>query len=182
MGMKNLKTIIEQNHIIPLIEKLNRTKSSLMLEKLKISSKSKIDANDNADLLKEILYVLNINDKNPLQYPKDRLDFFKEEIQDWISKNHVKNVKYLTSKYELDIYKDYYIKDHKDILNYFDTNDNLRKETCKNFFREEFNKIHILYSNDYCEIVYTSSLLIIKIQEPTHQINLTFYVVKTNEE
>lgn len=144
-------------------------------EKLKIDSKSKVDANDNLDLLKEILYVLSINDENPLQYPKDRLDFIKEEIRDWISKNNVKNVIYAAGEDDLEIYSDYYIKNHKDILNYFDkkydVTKGIRKENIKN-----------IYSNNYCTIKSSENLFLISIREPTHDICLDFYIIKENGE
>ena len=146
-------------------------------EKLKISSKSKVDANDNLDLLKEILYVLSINDKNPLQYPKDRLDYIKKQIQDWISRNHVKNVKYAADEDDLELYGDYYIKDHKDNLNYFEKDFNIYKEV-----KKEYNNTKYLYRNDYCAIKYSSNLFIIDIQDPTWQIHLDFYIIKENEE
>lgn len=115
-----------------------KTLKEIIFEKLKIGSKSKVDANDNLDLLKEILYVLSINDENPLQYPKDRLDFIKESIQYWISKNNVKNVIYVASKDDLEVYKDYYIKNHKDILNYFDKKYDIKKEISKENIRYIF--------------------------------------------
>jgi len=155
MGMKTLKEIIQ--------------------EKLKIDSKSKVDANDNLDLLKEILYVLSINDENPLQYPKDRLDFIKEEIQYWISKNDVKNVIYVADEDDLDIYKDYYIKNHKDILNYFDKKYDVIKEIRKGNLKN-------IYSNDYCTIKSNENIFIISIKEPTHNIYLDFCIIKENEE
>jgi len=144
-------------------------------EKLKIGSKSKVDANDNLDLLKEILYVLSINDKNPLQYPKDRLDFIKEEIQYWISKNNVKNVIYAADEDDLEVYKDYYIKNHKDILNYFDKKYDVVKEIHK-------GNIKNIYSNDYCTILSSENLFLISIKEPTHDIRLDFYIIKENGE
>ncbi len=144
-------------------------------EKLKIGSKSKIDPNDNLDLLNEILYVLSINDKNPLQYPKDRLDFFKDEIRNWISKNDVKNVIYYADQNTLEIYNDYYITD-LNILNYFDKKYDILKEICRG------KKVTHIYSNDYCVFKSTKHLFIISIKESTHQITLQFYVVKTNGE
>lgn len=144
-------------------------------EKLKIDSKSKVDANDNLDLLKEILYVLSINDENPLQYPKDRLDFIKEEIQYWISKNDVKNVIYAAGEEDLEIYSDYYIKNHKDILNYFDKKYDITKEIRK-------ENIKNIYSNNYCTIKSSENLFLISIREPTHDICLDFYIIKENEE
>ena len=154
--MKNLKEIIQ--------------------EKLKINSKSNVDANDNMDLLNEILYVLSINDKNPLQYPKDRLDFFKEEIQHWISTNNVKDVIYYANEDDLELYGDLYVKNHKDILNYFNKNYDIVKDIHKS------GDIKRIYSNDYCSIKSSENLFIIHIQEPTHQIYLDFYIIKTNEE
>lgn len=155
--MKNLKEIIQ--------------------EKLKIGSKSKVDVNDNIGLLNEILYVLSINDKNPLQYPKDRLDFIKEEIQNWISKNNVKTVRYAADKDDLEVYKDYYIKDHKDILNYFEKDFNIYKE-----IKKEYGESHHIYSNNYCEIRYTKQVFIIAINDPTYNTNLDFYIIKDNGE
>jgi len=149
--------------------------TDLILEKLKIGSKSKVDVNDNIELFNEILYVLNINDKNPLQYPKDKLDFIKDEIQYWISKNHITNVKYYADDNTLEVYKDYYIKDHKDILSYFDKNYD------EKLINKEYAQSNHLYSNDYCEIRYTQNTFIIYIQEPTHQIKLFFYIIKANE-
>ena len=149
----------------------------ILLEKLKIGSKSKVDANDNLDLLKEILYVLSINNKNPLQYPKDRLDFIKEEIQNWISKNNVKTVTYAADEDDLEVYKDYYIKDHKDILNYFEKDFNVYKE-----IKKEYGQSHHIYSNDYCEFRYTKTVFIIVIKDPTWNTNLDFYIIKTNGE
>lgn len=154
-----------------------KTLKEIIQEKLKINSKSKVDSNDNLDLLKEILYVLSINDKNPLQYPKDRLDYIKEQIQNWISKNHVKNVKYAADEDDLELYGDHYVKDHKDILNYFEKDFNIYKKV-----KKEYNNTKYLYRNDYCAIKYSSNLFIIDIQEPTHQIHLDFYIIKTNEE
>jgi len=144
-------------------------------EKLKINSKSKVNANDNLDLLKEILYVLSINSENPLQYPKDRLDFIKEEIRDWISKNNVKNVIYAAGEEDLEIYSDYYIKNHKDILNYFDKKYDVVKEIHK-------GNIKNIYSNDYCTILSSENLFLISIKEPTHDIRLDFYIIKENGE
>jgi len=149
--------------------------TDLIQEKLKIGSKSKVDVNDNIGLLNEILYVLNINDKNPLQYPKDKLDFIKDEIQDWISKNHITNVKYYADDNTLKVYKDYCIKDHKDILSYFDKNYD------EKLINKEYAQSHHLYSNDYCEIRYTQNAFIIYIQEPTNQTTLNFYIIKANE-
>lgn len=154
-----------------------KTLKEIIFEKLKIGSKSKVDANDNLDLLKEILYVLSINDENPLQYPKDKLDFIKEEIQYWISKNNVKNVIYAADEDDLEVYKDYYIKNHKDILNYFEKDFNIYKKV-----KKEYNNTKYLYRNDYCAIKYSSNLFIIDIQEPTHQIYLDFYIIKENGE
>ena len=149
----------------------------IILEKLKIGSKSKVYTNDNMGLLDEISYVLSINDKNPLQYPKDRLDFIKEEIQNWISKNNVKKVIYAADKDDLDVYKDYYINDHKDILNYFEKDFNIYKE-----IKKEYGESHHIYSNNYCEIRYTKRVFIIAIKDPTYNINLDFYIIKDNEE
>lgn len=152
-----------------------KTLKEIIQEKLKIGSKSKVDANDNLDLLKEILYVLSINDENPLQYPKDRLDFIKEEIQYWISKNDVKNVIYFANEDDLDIYKDYYIKNHKDILDYFDKKYDITKEIRK-------GNIKYIYTNDYCIIKSSENLFIISIKEPTHNIYLDFFIIKANED
>lgn len=165
--MKTLKEIILET-------KKPSSIDDYIQEKLKIGSKSKVDANDNLDLLKEILYVLSINDKNPLQYPKDRLDFIKEEIQHWISKNNVKNVIYYADQNTLEIYNDYYIT-NLNILNYFDKKYDITKEIHK-------ENIKNIYSNDYCSIKSSENLFIIHIQEPTHQIYLDFYIIKTNEE
>ena len=151
-----------------------KTLKEIIQEKLKISSKSKVDANDNLDLLKEILYVLSINDKNPLQYPKDKLDFIKEEIQYWISKNNVKNVIYYADQNTLEIYNDYYIT-NLNILNYFDKKYDIVKEIHK-------GNIKNIYSNDYCTILSSENLFLISIKEPTHDIRLDFYIIKENEE
>lgn len=148
----------------------------IILEKLKISSKSKIDANDNIGLLNEILYVLSINDKNPLQYPKDRLDFIKEEIHDWISKNHVTKVKYIVDEDILDLYKTY-TKQNPDIVKYFDCDDELYNKLKS----KEYGKSHHIYSNDYCEIRDTENVFIITIKDPTHQIYLRFFITKDEE-
>ena len=154
--MKNLKEIIQ--------------------EKLKISSKSNVDANDNIGLLNEILYVLSINDKNPLQYPKDRLDFIKEEIRDWISKNHVTNVKYVVDEDILDLYKTY-TKQNPDIVKYFDCDDELYNKLKS----KEYGKSHHIYSNNYCEVRDTENIFIIAIKDPTHQIYLRFFITKDEE-
>jgi len=154
-----------------------KTLKEIIIEKLKIGSKSKVDANDNIGLLNEILYVLSINDKNPLQYPKDRLDFIKEEIQDWISKNHITKVKYVVDEDILDVYKTY-TKQNPDIIKYFDCDEELYNK----LKTKEYGKSHHIYSNDYCEIRDTENTFIIIIEEPTHQIHLRFFITKDEED
>ena len=147
----------------------------IVQEKLKISSKSKIN-NDQTDKeissLYDIYNTLCLNNKNVLKYPTDRINFIQYNINDWLINNHVKKVKIAVSENSLYTYNSY-VNDKKYELNLI----TLDEDIIKILMHKINNLGKNVYRNNYCEIRSTNESGILKISIKPEYRYITFYIL-----
>jgi len=149
-----------------------------IIEGLKIGSNTKVkDIKHDKEIsdINEIYKILCLNDKNILKYPKDRIDFIKENIRDWKAKNNIKKFKICMSNSSLFPYESY-ITDKKIKLNLVVPKEKYIIDILKKL---EFGSF--IYRNDYCEIKSLNKYKIFSISIKPEYRFISFYILDANE-